>query len=89
MRTRANIYFNLVICAISRIFEGSGVETILAYAQEEMPDRLTMLELQTRSPAQSSQFVSTFLEIPSLPEEFTEEIIKRSDGFPLFMEEKD
>ncbi|MBN2047526.1 MAG: tetratricopeptide repeat protein [Anaerolineaceae bacterium] len=78
----------ILIYGISRPFEGGSVDKIRNHALNVLPKKqFTTIELQTLDPIDTNELFNTLLSLPNFPESFRAEIIQRSAGLPLYMEE--
>ena len=77
----------LLICAVSRPFEGGAVQAIHERASLRLSERYLFLRLQALPPAQSSQLLQALVKIKDLPETLSSQIIQRSAGLPFYLEE--
>lgn len=77
----------LLIYAISRPFDSTGVQAVHKHASQRLAERYLYLQLQALPPDQSAQLLQALLTIQDLPETLRSQIIQRSAGLPFYLEE--
>lgn len=77
----------LLIYAISRPFDGGGIQAIHERAGQRLAGRYLFLRLQALPPDQSAQLLQALLTVQDLPDALREMIIQRSAGLPFYLEE--
>ena len=77
----------ILIYVISRQFEGKGIKSIQEIGKQRFSDRSLIIQLEALPPDQASQLLSSLLDSHELPESFYRQIIQRSAGLPLYIEE--
>jgi len=77
----------IFILAISRTLQGSGLERINGWGEQNLGERFHNIRLQNLSLEQSKQLLQLLLSIPNLPEPFREQILHRAAGIPFYLEE--
>ncbi len=77
----------LVICALSRPFEGGAVASIVERARQRLATRFVHVQLEALEPDQSRQLLQSLLSISDLPDHLGEQIIRRAAGMPFYLEE--
>lgn len=77
----------ILILAISRPFDSGPLGKIATRAENVLENDFTLLRLHSLSPQHSTELLQQLLAIPNLPKVLREQIIQRSAGIPLYLEE--
>ena len=78
----------LMIYSISRPYEGGAVERIRSHAERVLsPQRSLFIDLKPLELSETNQLFEIMLSMKDFPREFRDQIIQRSAGLPLYMEE--
>ena len=78
----------ILIYGISRPFEGGSVERIRSHADRKLsPQRSLFIELKPLGITETHQLFEIMVQMEDFPATFREQIIRRSAGIPLYMEE--
>ncbi len=77
----------ILICGISRPFEGGILAQVAERAQKRLVNQYMDIQLKSLPPSQSEQLFYQLLTFPDLPDSLREEIIQRADGVPFYLEE--
>jgi adenylate cyclase len=78
----------ILMWGISRPYESGGLERIREHASRTLPaSRLMVLELKPLAMAETNLLFEALIQSGDFPDVFREQIIQRSAGLPLYMEE--
>ncbi|MCD4751700.1 MAG: tetratricopeptide repeat protein [Anaerolineaceae bacterium] len=78
----------ILICGISRPFEGGSVERILKQAEKLLDMRhFLMIDLKPLALNDTEKLFESLLSMQDFPVDFRNQIIQSSSGLPLYMEE--
>lgn len=77
----------LLILAVSRPVEGGALQALHERASQRLGERYTFLRLQALPPNESEHLLHALLAIADLPASLREQMIERSAGLPLYLEE--
>ncbi len=79
--------FPLLLCGVSRSFSEDGLSEIISQASQRLPGHFKQMKVKALSKTQSAELFSGLVGNSDLPEAFEDQIIQRSSGNPLFLEE--
>ncbi|MBS1250074.1 MAG: Photosystem I assembly protein Ycf3 [Chloroflexi bacterium] len=77
----------LVLCGVSRSFSEDGLSEIISKASRRLPEHFQKIKVKPLSKTQSEELFSRLVGDADLPKTFVKQIIQRSSGNPLFLEE--
>jgi tetratricopeptide (TPR) repeat protein len=77
----------ILICGISRPVDNGILVQVEDRARKRLGTQYLDIHLKSLQPSQSEQLFCQLLTFPDLPESLRSEIIRRSDGVPLYLEE--
>jgi predicted ATPase/class 3 adenylate cyclase len=77
----------ILICGISRPFEDGILAKIEMRAQNRLGSQYHNIELNSLPPSQSELLFRQLITFPDIPESVRNQIIRRADGIPFYLEE--
>ncbi|NSW53688.1 MAG: tetratricopeptide repeat protein [Anaerolineae bacterium] len=78
----------ILIYGISRPFEGGSVQKIRKHAEQVLThERMLVIELKPLAIPETEQLFNSLLSMQDFPVQFRQQIVQRSAGMPLYMEE--
>jgi predicted ATPase/class 3 adenylate cyclase len=77
----------LLLLLVTRPFKEGSLQQIANLAKQLLNDRFQLIELQNLSAEQSVRLLERLLAVPNLPETLRDQIVQRSAGIPLYIEE--
>lgn len=81
------VYNPIVIVAVSRTFSDPQLAALTERAAQQLRVRFTDLALHNLSPDQSDRLLANLLAVYNMPENLRNQIVQRTAGIPLYIEE--